>query len=151
MSPNFINGPTTYAIQFLTNLHILTSHNYDQSRLRLSYNVIFQNALETWKQFMEKLRSDCPSLNFFTTDQLVTLSRDLAKFVHKKSKSLDTQSIMMLKCIAPLMENKDLLKFVLSHFPGASAQGKKISVTISTISSVCPYAVGLFHDFAQNF
>ena len=75
---------------------------------------------------MEKLRSDCPSLNFFTTDQLVTLSRDLAKFVHKKSKSLDTQSIMMLKCIAPLMENKDLLKFVLSHFPGASAQGKKI-------------------------
>ena len=85
---------------------------------------LLQNALETWNQFMEKLRSDCPSLNFFTTDQLVVLSRDLAKFVHNKSKNLNTQSLMMLNCIAPNLETKDLLKFVRSHFSGASAEGK---------------------------
>ena len=84
--------------------------------------IFLKNALETWNQFMEKLRSDCPSLNFFTTDQLVILSRDLAKFVHNKSKNLNTQSIMMLNCIAPNLGNKDLLKFVRSHFSGASAQ-----------------------------
>ena len=71
--------------------------------------------MKIWKGFMENLRSKHPSLNFFTTDQLVGLSRDLASFIHQGKKQLNKASMMMLKLIANLSD-KELSTFVRNHF-----------------------------------
>ena len=64
---------------------------------------------------MERLRTNCPSLNFFTTEQLVSLSKELAKLNNDKKSSLDSQALMMLRLVAPKANDKTLIKFVVDH------------------------------------
>ena len=64
---------------------------------------------------MERLRTNCPSLNFFTTEQLVSLSKELAKLNNDKKSTLDSQALMMLRLVAPKANDKTLIKFVVDH------------------------------------
>lgn len=61
---------------------------------------------------MENARSQHPSLNFFTTDQLVSLSKDFAQVIGSKKKHFGQSSVMMLKLIAPNLTSTELQKFV---------------------------------------
>ena len=59
---------------------------------------------------MRDLRNDHRSLNYFTTDQLVALSHDLASF--KSGQNLNRRSLMMLQLVAAGMDDKNLLAFL---------------------------------------
>ena len=72
-----------------------------------------QEALETWKQFMETLRSKYTSLNFFTTNQLVWLSQDLAKL--NQGGNISNETMMNLRLVAPNASDKDLHRFIVEH------------------------------------
>ena len=79
----------------------------------LLFFVQLQEALKTWKQFMETLRSKYTSLNFFTTNQLVWLSQDLAKL--NQGGNISTETIMNLRLVAPNASDKDLHRFIVDH------------------------------------
>ena len=64
---------------------------------------------------MESLRTKCPSLNFFTTEQLVSLSKELARINNDKKGTLNSQALMMLRLVAPKANDKTLIKFVVDH------------------------------------
>lgn len=68
---------------------------------------------------MENLRCQSPSLNFFTTDQLVTLSQDLAKLINGQN-TLTTMSVMMLRLIGSELTDQELMRFVRRYFHDAS-------------------------------
>ena len=81
--------------------------------LIVTFFVQLQEALKTWKQFMETLRSKYTSLNFFTTNQLVWLSQDLAKL--NQGGNISTETIMNLRLVAPNASDKDLHRFIVDH------------------------------------
>ena len=56
---------------------------------------------------MKDLRNDHRSLNYFTTDQLVALSHDLASF--KSGQHLNRRSLMMLQLVATGMDDNHII------------------------------------------
>ena len=65
---------------------------------------------------MKTLRGRYPSLNFFTTDQLIYLSQDLAKINQDKTCTMTSATLMMLRHIAPnATSDKELVRFVTEH------------------------------------
>ena len=65
---------------------------------------------------MKTLRDRYPSLNFFTTDQLIYLSQDLAKINRDKTSTMTSPTLMMLRLIAPnASSDKELVRFVTEH------------------------------------
>ena len=83
----------------------------------LNFLINFQITLDKWSSHVFKLRDNFPTLNFFTTDQLVFLSSELANLIHL-SKPLSVQAIMLLKMISPSLNGDQLADAVeafLSH------------------------------------
>ena len=71
-----------------------------------------QAKLAEWTAHVSKLRDSHECLNFFTTDQLVKLSRAMARVVHK-DKSLSFEASMLLRLIARGIENNMLRPMLL--------------------------------------
>ena len=69
--------------------------------------IVLQATLVAWSAHMAELRDAHSCLNFFTTDQLVKLSRAMARVVHK-DKSLSFEASMLLRLIARGIENNML-------------------------------------------
>ncbi len=60
---------------------------------------MFQSSLLEWSVHVSHLRESHSSLNFFTTDQLVLLSGQVAALVHKGD-PLSVEAAMLLNLIA---------------------------------------------------
>jgi len=72
---------------------------------------LFQFTLDEWSAHVVRLRNSHPTLNFFTTDQLVLLSSQLAKLIHANS-ALSAQACMLLNLIGPDLNMQELTNFV---------------------------------------
>ena len=81
----------TIPIFFLSNFKLNENQGFF-----LSLKVV----LKDWSVHVSDLRDSHSSLNFFTTDQLVLLSEQMAKVVYKDSK-LSVEAVMLLRLIGP--------------------------------------------------
>ena len=66
--------------------------------MRLFPLASLQVILNDWTRHVSDLRNSHPSLNFFTTDQLVLLSGQLAAVA--RGKSLSNEATMLLRLVA---------------------------------------------------
>ena len=64
------------------------------------YFFFLKVVLKEWSVHVSDLRDSHPSLNVFTTDQLVLLSGQMAKVVYQDSK-LSVEAVMLLRLIGP--------------------------------------------------
>ena len=60
----------------------------------------FKVVLKDWSVHVRTLRDSHPSLNYYTTDQLVLLSQEMAKVVYEGS-TLSVEAVMLLRLIGP--------------------------------------------------
>ena len=79
----------------------------------------FQTTFDVWSKHISELRDTNPSLNYFTTDQLVILSYELAKLLHKNL-DISQQAVMLLNLISPKLHGMQLAT-VLKEFLGQEA------------------------------
>jgi hypothetical protein len=72
---------------------------------------LFQFTLDEWSAHVVRLRNSHPTLNYFTTDQLVLLSSQLAKLIYANL-TLSAQACMLLNLIGTDLSLQQLTEFV---------------------------------------
>ena len=103
------------------NTIVNTTQEYSKQLLNTKYVMLFsyfqfQNTFDVWSKHISELRDAYPSLNYFTTDQLVTLSVELAQLLHKNL-DISQQAVMLLNLVSPELNTKQLAT-VLKEFLG---------------------------------
>jgi hypothetical protein len=130
--------------------HVLKSDQTDVKQQIADLCTFFDTSLEEWMKHVAGERTVYVDLNYFTTEQLVILRQEIAKFIHKGA-HFDNRIYHLLHFVKPRCSEADIRKAWQMASKELYGESEKSIVVLATTSAVAHEEMAVKERIADNF